>query len=198
MLFRHNTLEAIVRGEVDLAFRRWASPRVRVGTRLHTAVGLIEVIEVTEVGADGIGDRDASRAGLPTAAAVLAMLGREPGRAIFRIGVRFAGPDPRIALRDDADLSDGALGGILAKLARMDNAAEAPWTCATLALIAHRPATLAATLAAEMGEETARFKTRVRRLKALGLTESLEVGYRLSPRGRAVIARAKFEGRSAK
>lgn len=31
------------------------------------------------------------------------------------------------------------------------------------------------------------FKRRVRQLKELGLTESLEVGYRLSPRGRAVL-----------
>ncbi len=33
------------------------------------------------------------------------------------------------------------------------------------------------------------FKLNVRKLKALGLTESLEVGYRLSPRGRTVLAR---------
>jgi hypothetical protein len=31
------------------------------------------------------------------------------------------------------------------------------------------------------------FKADVRKLKELGLTESLEVGYRLSPRGRAVL-----------
>jgi hypothetical protein len=31
------------------------------------------------------------------------------------------------------------------------------------------------------------FKRDVRRLKELGLTESLEVGYRLSPRGRAFL-----------
>jgi hypothetical protein len=31
------------------------------------------------------------------------------------------------------------------------------------------------------------FKQRVRRLKALGLTESLQVGYRLSPRGMAFL-----------
>ena len=35
--------------------------------------------------------------------------------------------------------------------------------------------------------ERLRFKERVRRLKALGLTESLEVGYRLSPRGQAFL-----------
>lgn len=31
------------------------------------------------------------------------------------------------------------------------------------------------------------FKTRVRRLKALGLTESLETGYRIFPRGKALL-----------
>ena len=35
--------------------------------------------------------------------------------------------------------------------------------------------------------ETKRYKTDVRKLKELGLTESLEVGYRLSPRGRAYL-----------
>jgi hypothetical protein len=34
-----------------------------------------------------------------------------------------------------------------------------------------------------------RFKTNVRKLKELGLTESLEVGYRLSPRGKTGIER---------
>jgi len=32
------------------------------------------------------------------------------------------------------------------------------------------------------------FKANVRKLKALGLTESLEVGYRLSPRGEALLS----------
>jgi hypothetical protein len=35
--------------------------------------------------------------------------------------------------------------------------------------------------------EKAPFKANVRKLKGLGLTESLEIGYRLSPRGRAVL-----------
>ena len=37
--------------------------------------------------------------------------------------------------------------------------------------------------------EKLKFKSNVRRLKALGLTESLEVGYRLSPRGQAWLDR---------
>jgi hypothetical protein len=36
---------------------------------------------------------------------------------------------------------------------------------------------------------TAAFKTDVRKLKGLGLTESLEVGYRLPPRGQAWLER---------
>ena len=34
------------------------------------------------------------------------------------------------------------------------------------------------------------FKVNVRKLKGLGLAESLEVGYRLSPRGRALLEEA--------
>jgi biotin operon repressor len=47
----------------------------------------------------------------------------------------------------------------------------------------------AADLAAGLGRERAAFKADVRKLKELGLTESLEVGYRLSPRGRALLGR---------
>ena len=46
----------------------------------------------------------------------------------------------------------------------------------------------AADLAAALGREKLPFKADVRKLKALGLTESLERGYRLSPRGRAWLA----------
>ena len=198
MLFLQKTLETIVRGDVDLAFRRWVAPRVKVGTRLHTSVGLVEVTEVAEVRADEIGERDARRAGFESVPELLDMLGNDPRRAIFRIGVRYAGADPRIALRRTSELSGAERGALLTKLARMDAAAATPWTHATLELIARRPATLAATLAVEMGEETARFKARVRRLKALGLTESLEVGYRLSPRGLALRASAMFEAGSRK
>ena len=37
------------------------------------------------------------------------------------------------------------------------------------------------------------FKPRVRRLKELGLTESLEVGYRLSPRGEDALTQLRSE-----
>ncbi len=43
-------------------------------------------------------------------------------------------------------------------------------------------------LAASLGRDTQPFKRDVRKLKELGLTESLKVGYSLSPRGRAWLA----------
>ena len=47
-----------------------------------------------------------------------------------------------------------------------------------LRLIAERPGVVSTKLARELGLERLVFKQRVRRLKALGLTESLTVGYR--------------------
>ena len=52
-----------------------------------------------------------------------------------------------------------------------------------------RPEVRAADLAAAAGRERLAFKADVRKLKELELTESLEVGYRLSPRGRALLDR---------
>jgi Mn-dependent DtxR family transcriptional regulator len=86
-------------------------------------------------------------------------------------------------LRERAELSEAELEDITARLARMG-----PWARTTLELIAAKPETRAGDLAEELGEERLPFKANVRKLKELGLTESLEVGYRLSPRGRAYLA----------
>ena len=58
-----------------------------------------------------------------------------------------------------------------------------------LELISERPEVRAADLAEALGRERIPFKRDVRKLKELGLTESLERGYRLSPRGRALLGR---------
>ena len=101
------------------------------------------------------------------------------------------GPDPRIALRADAALSVADRAEISARLARLDRASShGPWTAVTLRAIESAPGTRAADLAAGLGREQLPFKADVRKLKALGLTESLEVGYRLSPRGRAYLGRS--------
>jgi hypothetical protein len=62
-------------------------------------------------------------------------------------------------------------------------------------MIAANEAVRAPDLAARVGLDTPRFKRRVRQLKGLGLTISLDVGYRISPRGRAFLARQGTIGR---
>ena len=99
-----------------------------------------------------------------------------------------AGADPRVALREQAELSDDDRRAVDAQLDRWDAArAGGPWTREILRLIAERPGVRAPDLAASLGRETLPFKRDVRRLKELGLTHSLEVGYELSPRGRAYL-----------
>jgi hypothetical protein len=67
------------------------------------------------------------------------------------------------------------------------SSSRGPWTGAVLALIADRPGIVSSALAEAMGWEKQDFKLHVRRLKELGLTLSLDVGYRLSPRGESYL-----------
>jgi hypothetical protein len=95
-----------------------------------------------------------------------------------------------VELRERADLGADELEEVRARLARLDAASgRGPWTREVLQLIAERPEVRAADLAPLTGRERLPFKRDVRKLKELGLTESLEVGYRLSPRGRTVLDR---------
>ena len=188
MLIRPAELDAIRSGRVDLAFRRWERPRLRVGTRMRTAIGLVEVTAVDRIALEGISAEDARRAGAASRQALLAGLASRAERPVYRVGLRFAGADPRVALREQADLSEDDRARLAGRLDRMDRASNhGPWTRATLASIDRRPATRAPDLAEELGRETAAFKRDVRKLKELGLTESLETGYRLSPRGSALL-----------
>ena len=57
----------------------------------------------------------------------------------------------------------------------------------TLGLIRDHPGEVSTKLAARVDRERFAFKADVRKLKALGLTESLEVGYRLSSLGEAFL-----------
>ena len=190
MLFQQRFWSGLADGSVDLAFRRWRRAGVKAGGTQLTPAGLLAIDSVDVVDVGDISEADARRAGHRDRAELLAELGRHPDGTLYRIAFHHAGADPRLALREDADVSDDDLAGIRARLTRLDRASShAPWTEPVLRLIAAHPAVRAADLAASLGRETQPFKTDVRKLKQLGLTESLDVGYRLSPRGRAVLAR---------
>jgi hypothetical protein len=188
VLFRRPTLDGIRAGEITLAFRRWDRPRARAGGRQRTPVGELAIDSVERVPRAAITAADARRAGHASRAELLRELDARGSAPIWRVELRWAGEDPRLELRDRADLRAEELAALRERLGRLDAAsAHGPWTQATLELIAGRPAVLAAELAVAMGRERLPFKRDVRKLKELGLTESLERGYRLSPRGRAFL-----------
>jgi hypothetical protein len=190
VLFGRRFLDGIADGSIDLAFRRRERPSVRVGTRQRTAVGVIEIDSVEVVAADEISDEDAKRAGHASLDDLLAALDRRGEERIYKVQLHWAGEDPRIALREQADLGKEALADLLGRLGRLDLASgHGAWTRQTLELIRDNPETRAADLAASVDRDTQPFKRDVRKLKELGLTESLERGYRLSPRGRALLKR---------
>jgi hypothetical protein len=186
MLLPQRILDGIAAGEITLAFRRWTKPTVRAGGRLRTRIGELAIESVEVVSERSIDDRAARCAGFATRAEVIAAL--RPEGTLYRVAFRLAGPDARIALRNDARLSEDDVAEIARRLARLDAASRrGPWTRDVLRLIEARPGVRAPDLAASRGLETKPFKADVRKLKELGLTESLAVGYRLSPRGRAAL-----------
>lgn len=186
MLFDKRELSGIEAGEISLVFRTWRGPRVRVGTKLRTSIGLVEVVDLIQVDVVEVTDDEAQSAGFADRSAFEGWLDDRPGE-LYRIGVRHAGPDPRVALRARAEMTPGEIAELAARLDRMDARAERPWTRETLRLIRDNPSRVSTELAEAMGLERKYFKNRVRRLKELGLTENLEVGYRISPRGEALL-----------
>jgi hypothetical protein len=197
VLFQARFWPLIADGSVTLTFRRWKRRQVVAGRRYrtgHRIVGrmMIEVDDVHEVDPARITDADARRAGFPDAATLVDQLRGDPDLPVFRIAFHLVDePDPRSVLAASSGLTAADREEIDRRLDRLDRASKiGPWTRAVLDVIAAQPATRAADLAAEFGRETQPFKNDVRKLKNLGLTESLEVGYRLSPRGRAYLERS--------
>jgi hypothetical protein len=190
VLFRPRSLDGIRAGEITLAFRRWDRPRARAGGRQRTMVGELAIDSVEPVERAAITAGDAARAGHESLDELLAELDARGDGQIWRVELHWAGEDPRVALREQADLSDVELETLRARLDRLDATSHhGAWTRQTLELIAARPEVRAEDLAASIGREKHPFKRDVRKLKELGLTESLLVGYRISPRGRALLER---------
>lgn len=188
MLIDRATAEGIADGSVTVAFRRWDRPRVRPGGTQRTVAGVVRFDTVEEVDLGTLTEEDAAAAGVRSLAELLRLLGRRDGAHVYRMRVRLAGADPRVALREQDELSDDDRRAVDERLDRWDAArAEGSWTREILRLIADRPGVRAPDLAAALGRETQPFKRDVRRLKELGLTRSLEVGYEISPRGRAYL-----------
>jgi hypothetical protein len=183
MLFRRDILQGIAEGRVTLAFRRWRRAPPADGSSLRSPVGVLRLDRVTVVDEGDITTEDVRRTGMSPDELRASIAGEG---TLLRIELRQAGDDPRIALRGRLP-EHAELETIVAGLARIDAASSTPWTKRYLQLIADQPGIVSRVLAPRVDADVPRFKRRVRQLKELGLTESLEVGYRLSPRGRALL-----------
>lgn len=190
MLLRQDTLRRIAAGEIDTVFRRQVRPTVKAGGTLRTPIGVLAIDAVERIEPGDVTDADARRAGASGREEIAAFLALKTAGDCYRVRIHVAGADPRIALREDAELDDAAVAALVARLDRLDAASSfGPWTRATMRLIGERPHVRAPDLAASVGRDTPSFKIDVRKLKGLGLTISHSPGYELSPRGWALLAR---------
>lgn len=187
MLIKRDVLERIRSGEITLQFRRWTRRTVKPGGTLKTKVGILRIGAITPIAPEEVSAADAQRAGFAGVADFLAWLDTMKPGELDRIEVAYGGEDPREALGRDGCPDAAALAGIEAALEDIDAREGAGWSGKVLGLIAAQEGLAAADLAARIGQDREGLKAGVRKLKDLGLTESLEVGYRLSPRGAAVL-----------
>ncbi len=190
VLLDRRTAEGIADGTITLVLRRWDAPRAKAGGTQRTPTGTIRIVDVAELPGDHrVSAGQARAAGYPDAETAQAELDRRPARHTYLITVAYLGPDERPGLAADDTVDPAGAEEISARLDRWDSAStDGPWTRRYLALIAANEAVRAPDLAAQVDCEVPRFKRRVRQLKGLGLTISLDVGYRLAPRGRAYLA----------
>jgi hypothetical protein len=210
MLFTTDAHAGLAAGTITTTFRLWTRAQVRVGGtyRIGDSGIALRVDRLERVRLGELTDEDAVLAGCGDLAGLTRLLGRggrrvEEDTLLWRVDFHRVAPPPA-TVDDQAEPGPEELALLTARLARMDRAggglrlakpkpaareAEAwrPWTLATLKLLAARPGVVSTELAAELGRERAALKADVVKLKRLGLTRSLRVGYELSPRGRALL-----------
>jgi len=187
MLIKNKILDEIKAGNISVIFRRWKRAGVKAGGTQMTQRGVLGIDSVKVVTEKQITERDARAAGFESKKELLADL-YDRDEDIYRIGVHWVGEDPRKALRSNDKLSANEIDEIIEKLKKLDqNSQRGNWTHLYLQMIHDQPNTHAKILAESIGLTIPTFKPWVRKLKALGLTESLRPGYRLSPRGERVL-----------
>jgi len=190
MLLTDKHLEGIASGKIKLAFRKWRKPTVKAGGRLRTRMGELAIQAVDRISEKEISDRDAKLAGYESRADLLKELDRRGDGVLYRIRLSLAGPDERTVLRSKGKISNEEWDELKQKLDRLDaRSVHGPWVARFLIVVSMNPGVLSTILASSLELERKWFKEQMRKLKELGLTESLGIGYRISPRGAAVLKR---------
>lgn len=193
ILFEKRFHQGILSGSTTLTFRAWKTARVKPGQRYRChPIGVLQVDAVSLVTVADIGDADAERAGFASREEIFEYIAAKTGGGVehtmVRVEFHHGGDGDRVELALEADIDGATRKEIKAALARLDERPRTgPWTNKTLRLIGKHPRVAASKLALMLGRETKDFKGDVVKLKKLGLTQSFEVGYEVSPRGLAFL-----------
>ncbi len=188
MLFSASAWPGLADGSITVTFRTWTKPQAKVGGRYRVAGMLLEATAVGEVAVSKLTEDHAIAAGEADLTTLLKRLKQPaPDSSVWRVDLRYIGIDDRIERRAIDELNDDDIAALRSRLDRLDRVTSTPWTRTTLRLIEKYPAVVSTELAALTGQERPDFKLNVRKLKEMGLTESLQVGYQLSPRGVALL-----------
>jgi len=188
VLFSAAAWPGLADGSITVTFRTWTRPQAKAGGRYRIAGMLLEATDVREVAVGTLTDTDAVAAGeidLPTL--LRRLKNPSPDSTVWRVGLRYVGIDDRIERRLDDRLTNDDIAALRTRLDQLDRSAGGPWTRTTLRLIEKYPGVVSTALARHTGLERPAFKLNVRKLNEMGLTESLDTGYRLSPRGEALL-----------
>ena len=183
MQFDAQGSQGILAGRITVSFRNWKRPHAAVGGvyRLRPS-GAVRVTGVRSVRLSDMEPDDLRRSGFDSVAAVAAFLRLPQSATVTR--VEFELTEEPVA----KPLPELSVDEVAIRLQAIDRRSAAPWTIGVLTLIRAHPATRAGDLAPEMGWETPAFKANVRKLKRIGLTQSLETGYSLTDLGEQVAA----------
>lgn len=189
LMFTSDDHERVAAGEITVTWRLWKYAHVKPGKLYASGFsfgGSIAVDDVREVRAADITDADALEAGQADAQALIEFArshtGREvsPDTLLFRVRFHFEAespPKPAYSIEE-----------VTKRLARLDKASRTgPWTRQTLRLIEENPGVVSRQLAPQMDMPRDDFKLNARKLKALGLTLSLPVGYELTELGQGYL-----------
>ena len=188
MLLKRTVLQAIARGDVTLAFRRWKKPSVRVDTRLRTDIGVLSILSVEALQESDVSEEDARAAGYSDRASLMAELSTQPQAQLYRIQLALGEPDRDLCLQDASNLTPEGLRHVQDELDQWDRSSpRRAWTRQLLRTIADLPQQSNVELAQRLRIDRDELKDQLRRLNDLGLIEPLHPGHRLSQRGLALL-----------
>lgn len=190
LMFRREDRERVTKGEITVSYRLWRTAKVKSGKSYRTPLGTIAIDGVQVIPAAMIARRDVRLTGCKNMAEIRELAGEHTkthvtdDTLLHRVEFRFLGDvAPAPTATRTLDLEEIAM-----RLANMDKRSpRGAWTHAVMQSIADQPQVPARILSAQLDWERLDFKAHVRKLKALGLTISHEVGYEISETGRRYL-----------